>query len=153
MKVAAKKKEVHGSQAARRSAGVVLEVLAGHLSPSEAAAVLEISVPGYYMLESRALDGLVDGCEPRPKGRVRTAADEVRELKKECARLKRECVRYQTLARVAQRTDGIAVPTKKRDEAKQKRKRRPVVRALKAARQLKPEPEKKVEENRAQAGG
>jgi len=144
----AKAKEPHGSRQARRRAGVVLQVLAGQVSPAEAAGVLEISTPGYYMLESRALNGLIDGCEPRPKGRVRTAESELAALKKECARLKRESARYQALARAAQRSAGIAVPKKKTSKAagrpgessqdgkKRRRKRKPTVRALRMARRL-----------------
>ena len=141
-----KARETHGSRQARRTAGVVLQVLAGQLCPAEAAGVLEISTPGYYLLESRALDGLIDGCEPRLKrGRVRTPENELAALKNECARLKRDCVRYQALARAVQRSAGIAVPKKKaagragesiQDGKKRRRKRKPTVRALSMSRRL-----------------
>jgi hypothetical protein len=153
MKARRKKSKVQGSRAARKTAGVVLEVLAGQLSPTEAAEVLGISSQGYYLLEGRALDGLVAGCEPRPKGRTRTAADEVVALKKEMSKLKRDCARYQTLARVAQRNAGIAVPKRKKTEAKKKRRRKPTVRALKAAKDLKQdkqEPEQDKNKNKQQ---
>lgn len=137
----AKAKEPHGSRQARCTAGVVLQVLAGQVSPAEAAGVLEISTPGYYMLESRALNGLIDGCEPRPKGRARTAQSELEALKEECASVRRECARYQALARVAQRSVGIAVPKKKAAKAAGRRKRKPTVRALSMARRLGEQPE------------
>jgi len=54
---------------ARRLATLILEVLAGGRTPTEAAQALEISVPRYYQLEGRALRGLVAACEPRPRGR------------------------------------------------------------------------------------
>lgn len=125
------------SPEARRAAGVVLEVLAGERSPGEAAEALGISPPAYYLLESRALEGLVHGCEPRPKGRVVTAQSELQALRKQCARLERESARYQALARVAQRTAGV--PAKKKPDSKPaagRRKRKPAVRALKLAQRL-----------------
>ena len=50
------------SPQARRQAATILEVLAGVRRPSEAAQVLEISLPRYYQLEQRALAGLVSAC-------------------------------------------------------------------------------------------
>jgi hypothetical protein len=47
---------------------VILEVLAGMRTPTEAATVVGLSVPRYYLWEQRALEGLVRACEPRPKG-------------------------------------------------------------------------------------
>ena len=142
----AKAKEPHGSRQARRTAGVVLQVLAGQVSPADAAGVLEISAPGYYMLESRALNGLIDGCEPRLKrGRVRTPESELAALKEECDRLRRDCGRYQALARAAQRSAGIAVPKKNAAKSAGRRKRKPTVRALKMARRLGEQPEDEKE--------
>jgi hypothetical protein len=46
----------------------ILEVLAGLRTPAEAAQSLQISLPRYYVLETRALEGLVAGCEPKPLG-------------------------------------------------------------------------------------
>ena len=56
------------STEANRRATAVLEVLGGLRTPSEAAEVLNISVTHYYLLERKALHGLLHGCEPRPKG-------------------------------------------------------------------------------------
>src|SRR6516164_6368790 len=56
---------------AKRLAAAVLEVLAGTRGPSEAAAALSISLPRYYQLEGRALEGLLAACEPRRGGRAR----------------------------------------------------------------------------------
>jgi len=128
-----------GSVQARRSAGLVLAVLAGERTPAEAAEALKTSPGAYYLLESRALDGLVQGCEPRPRGKVRTAESELAALEKRCTRLERECSRYQALARAAQRSAGVPAPKKKAGPAKGKRKRKPSVRALKMARRLQPE--------------
>src|SRR5438477_8881944 len=58
------------SREARRLAAAILEVLAGARTPTEAATSLGLSVPRYYQVESRALEGLLAACAPRPKGRA-----------------------------------------------------------------------------------
>ncbi len=131
------KKPVGGLQA-RRMAGVILEVLSGTMTPTEAAEAMGMSVPKYYMVESRALDGMVLACEPRKRGYVRTAERELELLKKSHARLDRECARYQALARASRRAVGLRLP-KRSGTKKGKRRRKPTVRALKLAERLKPE--------------
>jgi hypothetical protein len=115
---------------------------------SEAAQALGTSLPRYYQLEQRALAGLVSACEPAPRGPRQDLARQVAKLEREKQRLERECDRRQALVRVAQRSLGLAppAPTKPagKDEpaagdgakAKRRRNRRPMVRALKAARAL-----------------
>src|SRR5262245_4199403 len=71
-----------GAQA-KRLAAAILEVLAGARTPTEAAATLQLSVPRYYQLETQALRGLLEACEPRPRGRVRTVKNEVETLRQE----------------------------------------------------------------------
>jgi len=128
------------SKEAKRLAATILEVLAGVRTPPDAAQALSISVPRYYLLEQRALDSLVAGCEPRRQGRMATPERESAHLRKELARSQRDCARQQALVRLAQRTVGLAAPPT--DPAKSaakngKRKpKRPVVRALKAAARL-----------------
>ena len=58
------------SREAQQLAAVILEVLAGVRTPTQAAAVLGFSVPRYYLWEQRAIEGLARACEPRPKGQV-----------------------------------------------------------------------------------
>src|SRR5262249_32036194 len=53
------------SAEARRQAAALLEVLAGVRTPTEVAAQLAISLTRYYIIESRALQGLLAACEPR----------------------------------------------------------------------------------------
>jgi hypothetical protein len=128
-----------GSLEARKMAEVVLEVLSGAMTPTEAAESTGMSVQKYYMVESRALDGLVLACEPRKRGYVRSAERELEALKKKHAGLERECARYQALARASRRAVGLRLP-KKGKEAKDKkgrRKRKPTVRALTHAKKLK----------------
>jgi hypothetical protein len=64
----------------KRQAAAILEVLAGARTPTEAATALAVSLPRYYQLESRALEGLVAACVPKPKGRVKSSVSEVASL-------------------------------------------------------------------------
>lgn len=137
-----------GGREARRVAAAVLEVMAGVRTPADAASALGISMPRYYVLEKRALEGLVAACEPRPKGPPRRADRELERLRQEVARLGREAARNQALVRAAGRSIGLAPPArpqrkgKKADAAghRKRRRRRPVVRALKVVDRLKSEP-------------
>ena len=54
---------------ARALAAAILDVLAGGRTPQQAADSLKVSLPRYYALEARALDGLVKACAPRPRQR------------------------------------------------------------------------------------
>jgi hypothetical protein len=121
----------------------VLEVLAGARSPAEAAEALKVSLPRYYVLETRALQGMVAACEPKPLGKQPSPETRIAALEKELQQARRECARQQALVRVAQRSVGLSAtePQKgqtfpKRDRRGRK-KRRPAVRALKAADTLK----------------
>ncbi len=121
-----------GTPEARRSAAAVLEVLAGERRPREAAEALGVSVMRYYIVESRALQGLVDACEPRSGGRHVDPEKRVARLERQMDTLRRDTARYQALARAASRTLGVA-PVKSSGTKKGGRKRRtPTVRALKA---------------------
>lgn len=143
-----------GSEA-RRLAAMILEVLAGVQTPTSAAQILEIRLPRYYFLEQRALAGLVSACEPRPRGRTLSSDRQIARLERELAVCRRELGRQQALARAAQRVLGLKVsalatvaagkpgaagkgqPASAGTGGKKSRKRRPVVRALRAARVLK----------------
>ena len=122
---------------ARRQAAAILEVLAGARTPAEAAQALSVSLPRYYLLEVRALQGMLVACEPRPLGRQQTAASALVTLQRECEQLRRECARQQALVRAAQRTIGLAAPappTAKPDKkGGKRRRRRPTARGLRAA--------------------
>jgi hypothetical protein len=141
------------SRDAQRLAAVILEVLAGVRTPTEAAATLSLSLPRYYLWEQRALEGLVRACEPRPKGKAASERHQIAVLEKEVVRLRRDCARQQALVRASQRTIGLAAlqpaakPAAKSNgkatakaaaavAGKAQRKRRPVARALKAAAAL-----------------
>lgn len=122
----------NGTVDAKRMAAAILEVLGGLRTPTDAATALGLSVPRYYQLETRALNGLLEACEKRPLGRVRSVESELAVAQRELSTLKRECARQQALVRLAQRTVGLAPPQAPKPGPKGLRKRRrPTVRALK----------------------
>jgi hypothetical protein len=130
------------SREAKQRAAAILEVLAGVRTPTEASRALGVSVSRYYLLEEKALAGLLAACEPVPRGPGQNDGRRCAVLEQECQRWQRECARQQALVRAAQRTIGLAAPPppSAKDKGK-KRRRRPVVRALQAAAGLRP-PEK-----------
>jgi hypothetical protein len=129
------------SAAACRQAAAILEVLAGARTPAQAAAALAVSLPRYYQLEQRALAGLLAACEPRkPRGRVRSEASVLAQLRQENQRLQRELGRQQALVRLVQRHVGLAPPAPASRKVGQKRRQRqPVARALAVAQRLQQE--------------
>ena len=125
------------SEESRRQAAAVLEVLAGVRTPLEAAKALSLSLVSYYKLESRALRGLVLGCQSPGRGPRPSPEVEIQRLRRQCQRLGQDVGRYQALARAAQRAAGLAavVPSAPTD-ARGRRKRKPSVRALKAIQSI-----------------
>jgi hypothetical protein len=128
---------------AQRLAAAILEVLAGVRTPGQAAEALGVSLPRYYQVETRAVQALVASCAPRPRGPGRSVERELAALRRQHERLQRELSRQQTLVRLAQRNLGLAPPktpldkpTGKDPEQRPRRRRRPVVRALRAAEVL-----------------
>lgn len=128
------------SREAKRLAAVLLDVLAGARTPPQAAEVLGVSLPRYYQLEDRGLNGLVAACEARPRGRQANAETELHTLTKENGRLKKELARYQSLVRLTQRTVGVPPPAPAKVAGK-RRKRKPTVRAMRRADRLREEAE------------
>ncbi|MCP3883459.1 MAG: hypothetical protein GY701_34400 [Sulfitobacter sp.] len=137
------------SAEARKLAGVILRVLAGELGPGGAAEELGKSPAQYYKLEARALGGLLQGCEPRPRGRQPNPKQELAQLQSAHNKLERECARLQSLVRVLGKTTGgnrKSKPTAakrrpaKKETAKPKKgkrgRRKPTVRALRLAEQV-----------------
>ena len=129
------------SRDARRLAAAILEVLAGARTPTEAATALNVSLPRYYQIESRALQGLVTACEAKPKGRVRSPERDLAALRQANERLQRDVTRQQALVRAAQRTMGLPPPSPASAAAKsgKKSRQRRVARALSVAARLQQE--------------
>jgi hypothetical protein len=131
------------SALASQRAAAILEVLAGERTPRQAAAVLSMSLPYFYLLERKALQGLLKGCEPQPKGPPAQGAErKLAALEQELARCRRECQRQEALVRATQRAVGLpasppaSTPKVGDKNGARRRRRRPVVRALRAARTL-----------------
>jgi len=151
------------SRVCRRQAAAILEVLAGVLRPAEAAQSLETSLARYYVLERRALAGLLAACEPSPRGPRIDLERQMAAMERENHRLRRECDRQQALVRAAERALGLTRRSAVKPSAKGKeeppeskgrprrRRRRPMVRALKAARSLQAETAAVVPEGSADA--
>ena len=128
---------------AAQRAAAILDVLAGQRTTTEAAAALEISVNHYYLLERRALEGLMSACEPQVKGpKGPTLENQLQRLEQQLEQSRRECMRQAALVRATQRAVGLSATEVKKPRRKQKtsgpsrKKRRPTVRALKAAQRL-----------------
>jgi hypothetical protein len=140
------------TRSAQQVAGAILEVLAGVRSITDAALVLGITPARYYVLEARAVEGLIAACEPRSPGPATGSAlaAEVDRLRAERDRLRDEAARYQALARIAQvafgpagtqpaadaagpRTARAAAPTA---SGRPRKKRTPTVRALRLAQRV-----------------
>lgn|SRR5437867_2802696 len=83
------------------------------------------------------------------RGRRKTPAAELATLRCEVKHLESQCGRLQALLRASQRVVGLSAPSvpkaKAGGAAKKRKKRRPQVRALRAAATLRSEPENLVE--------
>jgi len=123
----------------------ILEVLGGLKSPTEAAESLEVSLTYYYVLETKAIEGLLHACEPKARGPRSSPEKQLEELRRDKERLERELLRTQAIARAAQRSleQEIAKKPKPRtgtaSRAKKKagkRRKKRTVRALRAVDRL-----------------
>lgn len=135
------------------TAALILEVLAGERSSGEAARELGVSLTRYYILEKRAVEGLMEACAPRPRGPGRSAEREILRLKEEVKRLQSQCRRTANLLRLSQRGLGVspsdstrsesskrsARKTAKKTSGKRRRRRSGKARALTLAKKLRSE--------------
>lgn len=129
------------AERAKLTAAVVLDVLAGNRSPTDAASALGLSVARYYVIEDQAITGLIAGCGPRQRGRQPDPGKELARMTAENQRLTQALLRQQALVRTSQRSLGVALPTKPTPATagppgRGKGKRQPKVRALRAAKRL-----------------
>jgi hypothetical protein len=145
----AKKKEasslIHASDSAKRAAQAVLEVLSGLKGPTEGAEALSVSLQRYYVLETRALEGLVKALEPREKGKRGPAVENrLEEMTRERDRMRSELERMKSLVRAAQRSVGLpqSIERKEGETGKGKggRKHRKVDRVKRVLSRLKASP-------------
>jgi len=139
------------SERARHMAAVILDVLGGNRSPGDAALALGLSVARYYVIEQRAILGLVAACDATPtRGPTPDLQRKIDHLEAENRRLNQTLLRQQALVRSTQRGLGIAHPkpppaasasSKPGTPAATggRRKRRPMVRALRQAQRVAPQ--------------
>lgn len=131
---------VRGSDEARHKAYLIIEALSGLRSPSEASALIGVTINRYYQLETRGLQGLVEALEARPAGRQPSPEAEAKRLERERERLERELRRAHALVRVAQRAVGLPAQAT-RDPPKgdgKKVRRRPRNRTARTLARLRP---------------
>jgi hypothetical protein len=129
-----------GTPEAKLRACVVLEVLGGQRTPADASGALGLTLQRYYLLETRAVQGLVAALEAKPKrGRQLTTESELVRTKAERDRLERELRRAQALVRATQRTIGLAPAKEPPKEKGKRKKKRPTVRARQLALALRAE--------------
>lgn len=129
-----------GSPEAKVRAAVVLEVLGGQRTPADAAVAIGVTLPRYYQLETRALQGLLAALDVQAKrGRKVSTEGELARTKAERDRLERELRRAQALVRATQRAIGLAPPKPPVKEPGKRKKKRPTVRARRLAEALRAE--------------
>jgi hypothetical protein len=125
------------SEAARRTASGILQVMSGLRTPAEVCAQLGVSVNRYYQLETRGLEGLLASLEPRARGPGRRPDVEIERLRREKAKAEREAARYLALLRASQKALGTAPPASaakaKAAPGRRRRGRRDRAKALIAA--------------------
>lgn len=140
--------ETSASPQARRTAAVLLEVLAGLRATGSAAQELGVTPMRYYQIEERAIGGLIAACEPRPSGLQpeRRDALELLKLREQMRRQTQELNQARSVLRTTQRQLGVATAagpivmkaTKVAKDGKptKHKVRRPTVRALTMVRRL-----------------
>lgn len=128
---------------ARAIGTVVLQVLAGERTTSDAARAIGVSPMRYYAIEDRAVHALVAACEPQRPGQSPPVPGErdVERLRADKARLEQEAARLRALLRSTQRSIGLTPapdPKAKTTTAggKTRKVRKPRVRALTVVRRL-----------------
>ena len=126
------RKALAGSQEAKRKAAVILEAMCGLRTTQSASDELEITMPRYYVLESRMMQAMISALEPRARGRQRTLSAEVEQLRDEKAVLEREVLKLQAMHRVTQRAVGVE------DEVGATRKRKKKASSVKTNRTRRP---------------
>ncbi len=128
---------IAGSAKARRYAAAVLSVLSGERTTAEGGEMMGVTLPRYYALETRAIEGMVCALEPKQKGRRKTVEQELEEAREENRRLLREISRTKGLLRAAHRSLGVTEPSARKPGKRKVRKANRTRKAM--ARLLRPE--------------
>jgi len=135
----AQQAHVAATPQARTTATLVLESLSGVRSAPQAAQALGVTLARYYVLEAKAIAGLLHACEPTPPGPPPGEASEraLARLQATSRQQEQELLRLRAVLRTTER--GLGLPPPARPAGKQgkpSRARRPVVRALTVVRRL-----------------
>jgi hypothetical protein len=131
-------------------AALILDVLGGNRTPGDAAQAMGLSVARFYVIEQRAILGLVAACETQaPRGPSPDLQAQIRRLEIENRRLNQALLRQQAIVRSTQRGLGLTSPRPPPAAAPKgtgkagagrtgtgRRKRRPMVRALRQAQRV-----------------
>lgn len=131
-------------------AALILDVLGGNRTPGDAAQAMGLSVARFYVIEQRAILGLVAACETQaPRGPSPDLQAQIKRLELENRRLNQALLRQQAIVRSTQRGLGLTSPrappavapqgtgkTGAGTTGKGRRKRRPMVRALRQAQRV-----------------
>lgn len=107
MSVPSSAKAIEGSAEAKRLCALILESLSGIRTTQEAADEMSVSLPRYYQLETRGLQGMVLALEKRERGRPKEDEDRLKIAQESLVELKLDLARYQALYRTAQRAIGV----------------------------------------------
>ena len=134
------------SERARQMAALILDVLGGNRTPNDAAQAMGLSVARFYVIEQRAILGLVTACETQaPRGPSPDLQLQIKRLETENRRLNQALLRQQAIVRSTQRGLGLTIPKPPPaapakagavGPGKGRRKRRPMVRALRQAQRV-----------------
>lgn len=115
---------IQGSEESKKKAALILEVLSGLKTITEACAILGIKGIRYYLLEGRAMQGMVSAMENLPKGRrERPIEDQLKRTEKDRDRLARELRQTQVLLRMVRRSYGVTEPVEKPGTKVRRRRR------------------------------
>ena len=133
---------------ARQMAALILDVLGGNRTPADAARAMGLSAARYYVLEQRAIHGLVSACQTEPKrGPGEDLQNRINRLERDNRGLEQALRRQQAVVRTTQRGLGVTFPRPATPAAdpdgrggKKRRTRRPMVRALRLAKLVAPAP-------------
>ena len=100
-------KALQGSDEAKKLVCVVIEVLSGLQSPTSASELLKTSIARYYILETRAIQGMMIALEPRDRGP--NGGNEIKKLLMQKKKLEIELQRSQSLVRTMHRSIGLSL--------------------------------------------
>jgi len=101
-------------QGSEATGGGAARLLGRFAFAAQAAESLGLSLPRYYQLEARGLQGLLTACESRPRGRQPAVGAEAQTLRKENAQLRRDLLRQQSLVRLDAADAGVSPPSPRR---------------------------------------